>query len=166
MSMIKSLHYIVAVLLLSVFLCPGCAVHSTFQGLHARVIYSPELGNNADELWPDAELKDLFSYYWALRFEGPCRKLFLLEADYVREMINEKRYNNFVKRAFTRELVDIVVVRIEQKHQFLYHIYCILHLKDEREAIQKVSIRDRWVKVENRWCHALRDPFMFPSLGL
>ncbi|MEE4356300.1 MAG: hypothetical protein V2I97_07500, partial [Desulfococcaceae bacterium] len=67
-------------------------------------------GVDAEKIWPDKELKDIFARHWAYRFsEGNKDNLFEMEAPYIQEMVDKKRYNTYIKGAWRTELIEMQI---------------------------------------------------------
>lgn len=130
----------------------------------AKLTFSSKIENNSD-LWPDEQLPQIFAHYWWLRFQGKTKKMFSLEAPYFQEMVNLEKYHNYVKGAANNELIDVQVIDIKGKSEYLYEVPCRLKFKTPNGIVEENDKLDRWVKVDGKWYHVLRNKLIFPRIS-
>jgi len=125
------------------------------------VYLSPEI-----EEWPDKKLRNTFSDYWYKRFTGkPSEEIFNVEAPHFQKMVNFSRYDAYLNNFPKGEILRIEIAYFIPVTEYLYEIPMTIVFQGPRGQEQKMSVRDRWVMVEEQWYHVLRDPLAFPKIG-
>jgi hypothetical protein len=116
--------------------------------------------------WPDSDLKKAFSSYWFKRFAGePSKDIFRLEAPHFQVMAIYERYQAYLKKFPRAQILRMEIASFVQATEHLYEIPVNIVFQDTDGLEQTMSTRDRWVYVEGKWYHVLRDPLVFPRIG-
>lgn len=135
-------------------LTAGCGMNST-------------LVKNGDRLQAHDGLLASFNQYWTVRAGKDAEAAFKLEAPYVQEMTSLNRYRLYAASLSRKtRLVDVEVLDMQCEQPFCCCINCRLVFKadDGREVVR--NLRDCWVLAAGRWSHVLKNPMIFPELGM
>lgn len=116
----------------------------------------------AESLWADQKLKDTFCEYWTLRYNGNTPKTYSMEAPQFQDQIPIEKYELYVRRTKNNTLEKIVINDVAKETSDLTHIDCNFFLKTKSGKDISSSIRDKWINVDGKWFHAMRDPVFFP----
>lgn len=115
-----------------------------------------------EKLWTDQKLKDAFCEYWTLRYSGSLQETYELEAPLFRDKVSIEKYEIYVKRTVNNDLVKLVVNGVGGDPDAISHVDSNFYLKTKSGEEISSSIRDKWIQVDGKWFHAMRDPFFFP----
>ena len=139
-------------------------LNDMLQPCRISIEYAPELASNGgqESIWADQKQQEAFCKYWTLRFDGKNDKTYIMEAPKFREQATIEKYMLYVKRTKNNVLKRIVINGSGRDDNDLFYVDCKLHLKTKSGDEIVNSIRDKWIKVEGKWYHAIRDPFFFP----
>ena len=81
-------------------------------------------------------------------------------------MVSEDRYGFYLNAMVGKaELSDIEVLGIQCEQPYYCCINCRL-VYDAKGRKEERNLRDCWVKVGNAWSHVLKNPMIFPQLGM
>lgn len=125
-----------------------------------RLVYGQEIVVSPDKFWADKDLKKKFTDYWGFRLAGNIAEAFKIEAPYVQEMVNYKRYESFLKKV--KDGLDVIKLRKQirrTEHLIEFHA-SIMDGKDEI-----AGLRDTWVFVNGKWYHVFEDRLILPDDG-
>jgi hypothetical protein len=151
-------HVILSSCLLLLLLSAGCAANKI-------IVYQEDNQAAVQAQWPDRQLKNRFARYWVLRMDMQADKAFAMEAPHVQFMVPEGRYQVYVEKIAASDLINTEILEVEKINQFLYEVKFQLHLRNPEGQTDKFFHRDRWVEVDGKWYHVLRDRFIFPELS-
>lgn len=152
--------------LLSLLMLISCSgLSSQMQIKPVNLVYDESL--KSEKIWPDRDMKKQFRQYWGLRFsDGVTDRLFAMEAPYIQEMLDEKKYASYIKGSWRSELTDIRIKNVEARTEHLFFVECIVNANvvgsDEK---LNVYIKDWWLNIKDNWYHVLEDKFFFPEIG-
>jgi hypothetical protein len=132
----------------------GCA---STPGKLVQIKYSRE---NEVSKWPDKKLENQFRLYWSKRFTGPIEDGYNMENPYFREMISLGKYRNYVQNAIKNKLLKMEVHEIERVSEYMVKIECTALIQTGESKPAEVMLADRWVFVDKKWWHVIRDPIL------
>jgi hypothetical protein len=143
--------------------CGGCALKEQAR-LNMPVTY-PEKTQARNAFWPAPSLEATFEQYWAARLSGDWETAFGMEAPYFQEIVPRPLYSNYVKNAINNEWLGMELLNLERNPEYFVALTMRLTYKSRRGRDGTVTLKDRWVEVNGRWYHVLRDRFIFPSVS-
>jgi hypothetical protein len=152
MFFLKSKYIFVKLSLIFLVFSLGCA---TSQVKLVDVGYTQDGGRSH---WPDKTLEKQFRTYWAQRFTGSLEAGYAMENPYFREMVPFGKYRTFYQNAFKSRLLKMEIQRIEQVSDYLVKIDCTASIQSGDDKPADVMLADRWVYVDQKWWHVVRDP--------
>lgn len=155
-----------AVLFLSIMTVMGCTGASSQVKVKPALLLYDETPKG-ENIWPDKKLEKRFREYWSFRFaDGMRKELFSMEAPYIQEMADEKKYMGYIKGSWRSELVDIQIKNVEARTEKLCFVECLVQASALPDSEKRtVYIKDWWVYAKEDWYHVLEDRFFFPELG-
>jgi hypothetical protein len=109
--------------------------------------------------WSDKKLEEQFREYWFKRFSGQIEDAYNMESPSFRELVSLPKYGNVVRNTSRSKLTGIVIHDIQKVSEYLMKIDYEMHLETGDAKPTEVSVADRWVFVDEKWYHVLRDPF-------
>ncbi len=147
------------VLIATIALVNGCMY---LKGIsEVSVLYPPEMNSNPGEYWPDSELENNFIRYWSLRFGGAWEEAFGMEAPYFQKIIAPLRYRQYLINTTKLELKEIRLMEMSRSGKTLFLIDCEMEIRKLDGKINKTRFRDRWILVDGRWYHVVKDHIFF-----
>jgi len=152
MFLLKYIYYFAMVTVTLLTLSVGCA---TLPDKLVDVVYVQENGGSQ---WPDKKLEKQFRTYWSKRFAGPVEDGYNMENPYFRELVPLGKYRNYVHNALKSKLTKVEIQRVEQVSDYMVKIDCTVLIQSGDDKPTEVMMADRWVYVEEKWCHVIRDP--------
>ena len=105
-----------------------------------------------------------FNQYWSLVARKEVGKTFTREAPYVQEMISEESYRLYMNLLYKSELQGVEVLGVTCEQPFLCCVDCRLTFLSHGKTVSR-SLRDCWVRVQNKWYHIFKNPIIYPQLG-
>lgn len=129
----------------------GCATAPTKT---VQIVYNRGI---AEGFWQDEILEDKFKEYWFNRFSGEVEDNYNSESPYFQEMVSLGKYRSYVQNARRSVLVRMEIAGIEKISDYLIKIECNAVLVRDGKQIE-VSMADRWVNVDGKWYHVIKDP--------
>lgn len=142
----------------------GCGTLGN-RGPSIDVIYTKNaMDKGGPDIWPEKSLRNAFSRYWALRFEGDIDAMWEMEAPYIQEMADPDRYHEYMRNTGRNKLKDIEMIDIVQKNDYLAEIQVNVYVEKRNDDTEEVYLKDEWVKAGGQWYHLLRDKLLFPYL--
>jgi len=108
------------------------------------------------------ELKKTFEQYWAFRFDtgSPIKELFLMEAPYFQEMVDESFYKVYMRSGKIPKVDEMKVHQVVKKTPTFYEIALQLNVTMQDGEKRDSYLMDYWVKVKGKWYHVIiDDPF-------
>lgn len=145
----------------------GCATTTTLDkepGHRLEIIYPDQL--DARSFWPEESLEQVFAGYWTKRFaKADPEELMALEAPHFQEMVALQRYQAFMQNLPQGSIQEIEIASAMQVTEHLFVISMRISYICSKGEQRAFSLRDRWVQVQEKWYHLLRDPMIFPGLG-
>jgi len=140
------------VVALAVGLLAGCAQ------LGPRVVLDKGISFKGNE-----SLQQAFRLYWGLRSKGDFEQAFKMEAPYVQEMVALGMYHNYIRLFSKARPKAIHIYRMESEETFFVTLDCrAVYQVNGNEKTR--DFQDRWVSVEGKWYHVLKNRLMFPQL--
>ncbi|MDA3894689.1 MAG: hypothetical protein PF482_00935 [Desulfobacteraceae bacterium] len=141
----------------------GCSTHASLGGPSpSRCGITIDYAEDTENQWPDQKLEDAFCKYWTLRYTGNIQQTYSMEAPQFKDQVSIEKYELYVRRTKNNTLEKIVINDVGKKSSDLTHIDCNFFLKTKSDNGPSSSIRDKWIRIEGEWFHAMRDPFFFP----
>ena len=126
---------------------------------------SPDQDLSLEELVQENErLMAGFNQYWSLVARKEVGKTFTREAPYVQEMISEESYKLYMNLLYKSELRGVEVLGVTCEQPFLCCVDCRLTFLSHGKTVSR-SLRDCWVRVQNKWYHIFKNPIIYPQLG-
>ena len=150
-------------LLIFAFLA-GCAGMETKESARIKIVYDRAEKESKEVVWPGGGLEKAFRVYWSSRFAGLWKTTWEMEAPYFREMVREKKYENFIKSHGGAEDVSIDIENISLETDNLANIHCEISQINNKEK-KSYFLKDKWVQVQGKWYHVISDPILFPSVN-
>ncbi len=141
-------------LIMALLLLAGCA--TTSPGRNIQMVYSS--GSEPAAVWPDKGLEKRFSEYWFNRFSGQIEDNYAAEYPYFQERIPLAKYRGYVRNAPKNRLVKMEIQKIRYISDYLVAVDCLATIQAGSES-KEVSLVDRWVLVDGKWYHIIKDPF-------
>ncbi len=149
-------------------LCVGILFFGCNMGLKAKPInmtYPSVEGKKIEPkvFWEgDNDLKKAFEQYWAFRFDGqsPIKEMFLMEAPYCQEMIDESFYKVYMRNGNISTVDELKIQRLVKKTPTFYEIVFEMNITQGGEK-RGTSLADYWVNVKGKWYHVLEDQLFF-----
>jgi hypothetical protein len=139
-------------LIMVLLLSAGCA---TTSDKTIQLIYQSDKASAT--IWPDKKMEKQFSKYWFNRFSGEIQANYAAEYPYFRERVSFPKYQTYVQHAEKNALVNMEIFQIRYVSDYLVAVDCLATIQIGSK-IEKVSIIDRWVLVDEEWFHVIRDP--------
>lgn len=109
-------------------------------------------------------LYNTFKQYWTYRSQLDADKSFSLETPYIQFVVPKKAYKAYVNWFKKADLVAVKPYKLECEKDF----YCCVDMKmvfvikkDKKQDVREGH--DCWVKVEEKWWHIIRNPFIMPA---
>ena len=127
------------------------------------IVYSKNINNAPEALWPDETMKEAFRCYWQIRFEGRWQETFLLEAPYFQEMTPENRYRMYIENTRKNTLIRIQVEDVKKEGEYLYMVRCVVFFKRSDGTEKNAHLQDRWVFAGGKYFHVIDDNLFFPG---
>ncbi len=148
------------ILIATIAFVDGCA--SLPEGVsEVTVLYSPEMNIDPGEYWPDSKLEKKFIRYWSLRFGGAWEEAYAMEAPYFQTMIAPRHYKLYLANVKKLELKELRLKKMSRSGKDLYLIDCVMKIRKVNGMIGKTRFRDRWILVDGKWLHVVKDPVFF-----
>ena len=142
----------VMTLTLSLLLPVGCA---TTPARTIQVMY--QSGSEPPAVWPDNGMEKRFSEYWFNRFSGRVEDNYAAEYPYFQDRISLSQYRAYVQHAAKNRLLKMEIQKIRNVSDYLVTVDCLATIQIDNEQNQ-VSLVDRWVLVDGKWYHVIKDP--------
>ena len=152
MFLLKYKYYLAILTTILFALSPGCA---TSPGKLVDMTYAME---NGASQWPDKKLENQFRTYWSKRFAGPVEDGYNMENHYFREMVSLGKYRTYTQNAIKNKLLKMEILEIERVSDYLVKIECTALIQSSDGKPEEVMMADRWVYVDQKWWHVIRDP--------
>ncbi|MEJ5347102.1 MAG: hypothetical protein WHS46_00245 [Desulfosoma sp.] len=155
--------------LAGVFVLNGCADTGSSPGKASlaknRLTFSEQAKHK--EAWPDAQLRQAFTKYWEAALEGRFEECYQREADYVRQLVIQKKYGQFME--FTMDPKKVTAFEVGQPQAvspYLYKIPLKAAVPTPTPGLPSPTRMDYWVKTDSGWYHAIKASLLFPELGV
>jgi hypothetical protein len=152
MFLLKSYYYFAMLTVTLMTLSVGCAISPDKL---VDTVYTRE---NGASQWPDKKLEKQFRTYWSKRFAGPVEDGYNMESPYFRELVPLGKYRNYVQNALKSKLLKMEIQIVEQVSDYMVRIDCTAWIQSGDRKPTEVMMADRWVFVEGKWYHVIRDP--------
>ena len=154
MFLLKFKYLFAIALIMGLMSAFGCATQ-TPPGKMLQIGYAQEAGAGK---WPAGKLEEAFRQYWFNRFSGRTEDGYNMENPYFREMVSLPKYQNYVHNTSKSKLIKMKIQEIIKVSEYLVKIDLSLQLQAGSSKPTEVSIADRWVYLEGKWYHVIRDP--------
>jgi len=134
-------------------LAVGCV---TTPAGNIQIVYQPGRENAA--MWPDNSMEKQFSEYWFNRFSGRVENNYAVEYPYFQERVSLLQYRTYVQHAAKNRLLKMEIQKIRKISDYLVEVDCLATLLQVGNEQSQVSLVDRWVLVNGKWYHIIKDP--------
>jgi hypothetical protein len=114
-------------------------------------------GSEPPAVWPDNSMEKQFSEYWFNRFSGRVEDNYAAEYPYFQDRISLSQYRAYVQHAAKNSLLKMEIQKIRNVSDYLVTVDCLATIQIGNEQNQ-VSLVDRWVLVDGKWYHVIKDP--------
>lgn len=114
--------------------------------------------------WPNAALAQAFIDYWKFFIDGNHEGAYAAEAPHFRFLYGEDRYSPYFFGATKSGIYEVQAMDPVLKGDFCAEIPIYVMKKLANGEITRFGMRDRWIQVQGRWYHLLRDPIAFPGV--
>lgn len=111
----------------------------------------------------DNDLRKVFEQYWAFRFDTKVsiKDLFLMEAPYFQEMVDESFYKVYMRSGKVPDVSDFQIQKLVKKTPSFYAIDCMIRVNKADGEKKDAYLTDYWVKVKGKWYHVIDDKMFF-----
>lgn len=150
-------------------LASGCAkqapttVQPAIADMQFRYVEQAEV--LGEDIWPDRDLRQAFNDYWSLRNAGNVEAIFRMEAPHIQEALDFEQYRRYFANASAHPVKVIKIRDIDLLSEHLVEVRIGLMYRDDPMPWEIAHLTERWVRVENRWYHVLRDNFFFRQIS-
>ncbi len=165
MNYFRMIKYVFVILFCCCLLIPGCSqdpAHDAESSLNeVKISYEQDRKEVLINSWPDEKLLNKFAEYWHKRLSGDIDGAWEMEAPHFQYLAGQGKYRNYLARSEAQMPLEIEVRNIRQVTDYKYLIDAELGIRRSGQE-QKVTINDRWIKLDQQWFHVVYDPVIFP----
>lgn len=127
-------------------------------------IVSPRSGPNEKISWPEPELGQAFEKYWNAFAREDMDACLEMEAPHFRFVVDRGRYLNYFNIVSKGDVTRVEILEPLARAPFFAEVpMWLIKTSPSGEAV-RIGMKDRWVKVQGRWYHVIRDPLVFPGV--
>lgn len=117
-----------------------------------------------EKAWPDTNLEHAFRQYWTAYSAANAEAMYAMEAPHFRFVITRERYQNYVDIVTRGGLTSLEYLTPRARSQSLYEIPLWLIRQGTDGELERIGLRDRWIRLGNSWYHVIKDPLAFPEM--
>jgi hypothetical protein len=147
----------------------GCT--STWQNTEKPEVtkagFQLNMTSKTDLKWLQGLEKE-FMRYWTLRYTDQFESAYAMEAPQLREAITFNQYKNYVLRTSNQQAKKLEITRMEaydsSEGNKIADIGCRFYLESNKDKEKQVYIEDKWIRINGKWYHGLRNQLLFPGL--
>ena len=154
MFLLKYKYYFAILLCISLAMSTGCAMAPD------KMVDMAYVQENIVSQWPDNKLENQFRTYWSKRFTGPVEDGYNMENPYFREMVSLGKYRRYVQNATKNRLLKMEIREIERVSDYMVKVECAALIQSSDGKPEEVMMADRWIFVDQKWWHVIRDPLL------
>lgn len=130
----------------------------------ASSIVSPLSGPNEKISWPEPDLAQAFEKYWSAFAREDMDACLEMEAPHFRFVVDRERYVNYFDIVTKGEVTKVEILEPHARTPFFAEVPIWLIKRTPSGEVVRIGMKDRWVKVQGRWYHVIRDPLVFPGV--
>lgn len=122
------------------------------------------LGENATVRWPEAELAKAFETYWAAFARRNVEACLSMEAPHFRFLVQRSQYAHYIEIVTKGDIKGLEILEPVLRTPFFVEVPMWVLKSSSSGEVLRIGMKDRWVKIQGRWFHLIRDPLAFPGV--
>ncbi len=87
-----------------------------------------------------------------------------MEAPHFRFVVDRDRYAHYVEIVAKGKVTAVEILDPMLRTSFFVEVPMWMHKVSPSGESLRIGMKDRWVKVNGRWYHLIRDPLAFPGV--